>query len=210
MKSINFTDVTGGKIMFKTRSWVVIIGLLVVGIISSGCTSTTKIMSTTTVTVTPSIEFTTVTPATATNPPTTPNLVIADSFTIVPNTSEAETEWEAQHITEITQLTLPYLNYGYYFSKPFFVNVGETIQLIINSPVPAAVDENNNVGLLTDLTLVSPNTDVGPTSSNSSRTQSGFTTTFLYSVPNSGEYLFSIRNDSIQNSSCQVTVNIVN
>jgi hypothetical protein len=36
MKSINFTDVTGGKIMFKTRSWVVIIGLLVVGIISSG------------------------------------------------------------------------------------------------------------------------------------------------------------------------------
>jgi hypothetical protein len=29
-------------------------------------------------------------------------------------------------------------------------------------------------------------------------------------VPNSGEYLFSIRNDSIQNSSCQVTVNIVN
>ena len=139
-------EVNGVKFFTVIALVLAVTGLL----LGTGCSSNTKFISTTTGSVTPNIEFTTVLGSTAN--PIAPILLIADSFIIVPNTSENEAEWEGQNITDFTQLTLPYVSYGHYISKPFFVNNGETLQVIMNSAVPAS-DMANNGGLDTELML---------------------------------------------------------
>jgi hypothetical protein len=199
----------GVNIMRKVCSCAIILALLIVTF-SSGCSSPTQTVSTTTVTVTPSINYTTVT--TASTSSATPILQVADSFTLVPFTADNEANWKAEmaQTTNINQITLPYDNYGVYESKFFFVNAGETVQIIINSNVPAN-DFGNEGGLAVQLRQgAEENYDSNWfKSSNVVRTSDGLTTTLVYSIVAAGDCYVSVFNNSLQNSNCQLTVNIL-
>jgi hypothetical protein len=187
----------------------IVIGILIVTF-SFGCSSPTQAVSTTTVTVTPSFNYTTVT-MTSTSP-ATPILQVADSFTLVPFTADNEANWKAEmaQTTNINQMTLPYDNYGVYESKFFFVNAGETVQIIINSNAPAN-DFGNEGGLAIQLRQGAEGYYDSDwfKSSNVVRTQNGLTTTLVYSLVAAGDCYVSVFNDSLQNSNCQLTVNIL-
>jgi len=108
---------------------------------------------------------------------------------------------------------------GLYISKLFFVNNWEKVQVNINSDVPAydinSPGEGNTGGL--EIGLVQEQSEMSVsgavTSYNSNRTQNGFTTELVYSLDTSGttgDYYLVIKNASLNNCNCQVTVSIVN
>jgi len=128
------------------------------------------------------------------------------------NSLKSDPEW-ANPVSDLNQVTLPYNKYGEYYPKLFFVNSGETVEIVINSDYPVGV-LNHEVQNALELAF-GPNNYTGPDFSehlksyNLNRIQGGFTTTLVYSAGEAGEYYFCIINDSTQNSKCQYTVSIL-
>jgi len=115
------------------------------------------------------------------------------------------------NITDFSQIKLPYNKYGVYVSKVFFVNIGEMVQVTVNSDVPVSVDGhevNMELGTMIRQGVKGLNSSNWLQSYNLSRTPNGFTTTLDYSLDIDGDCTLQISNNSIQNCNCQIIISI--
>jgi len=203
------------KIMRRGNMKIVIIFLTSLLLVVSSCTTTNP----TTLPVHPITQTTTATNSSTGS--TIPILLVTDSFTMVPFTNENETKLESENanISEVNQLTLPYNKYGWYCSNLFFVNAGETVEITINSDYPISV-ANHEIQNVPGLVFFPDKPQyTGLDSSDHyanwlksyglDRTNNGFTTSLIYSVDEAGICYIRIINQSIGNSKCQYTINIL-